>query len=419
MSNNFRDIVPAPDSPRVLGIHERDAYAHADRMMNSPRGKDFVAWRLARLAEPFVGITCDGHRREGLFHRADEGAPTAAMVAAARALFAAASAEEEALIRHLLDPPERRAWSNPELYINRHGLRLDEHGAPVREAVLNVMRASLGEKGFAKARGCMRINHFLGEIVNGPRVMNEYSYNFLLFGEPSLAEPWGWSLYGHHLALNCFIWGGQMVISPVFMGAEPNVIDAGPHAGLTLFDDQERRGLDLMRSLSAALQEQATSYKLMKDPAMPPGRWHPADQRHLGGAFQDNRIIPYEGVTGGQLSTAQRNALLTLTENFVDYLPDGPRRARMTEIERHMDETHFSWIGATGDEDPFYYRIQSPVVMVEFDHHSGVFLTNAAPAKCHIHTIVRTPNGNDYGKDLLRAHYEAVHPGLRPGGAAA
>jgi hypothetical protein len=25
--------------------------------------------------------------------------------------------------------------------------------------------------------------------------------------------------------------------------------------------------------------------------------------------------------------------------------------------------------------------------------------------RTHIHTVVRTPNGNDYGKDLLRQHY--------------
>ena len=60
--------------------------------------------------------------------------------------------------------------------------------------------------------------------------------------------------------------------------------------------------------------------------------------------------------------------------------------------------------------------------MIEFDHHSGVFLTNELPAKFHIHTIVRTPNGNDYGMDLLRMHYAADHhegaqPGV-PGGEA-
>ncbi len=419
MSNNFRDIIPSPDSPRLRGITERDAYMHADMLLNSERGKQALAWRQAQLDKPFVGITCDGHKREGLFHLADEGAPTAAMVEAARHVLSTASGEQRALIHHAVDAKEFRAWSNPELYINRHGLRLDEHGPDIRNAILGVLKASLSERGFAKARGCMLVNHFLGQIVNAPKVMNEFSYNFMIFGEPSLTEPWGWNLYGHHLALNCFVIGAQMVISPVFMGAEPNIIDEGPHKGLCLFNDQERQGLALMRSLPAALQAQATTYKLMKDPAMPPGRWHPADQRHLGGAFQDNRVIPCEGVTGGQLSKAQCDAMLTLTENFLDFLPDGPRRAKMTAIASHLKETYFSWIGAMGDEDPFYYRIQSPVIMVEFDHHSGVFLTNQEPAKCHIHTIVRTPNGNDYGKDLLREHYEKVHPGRRPGGIAA
>ena len=38
-----------------------------------------------------------------------------------------------------------------------------------------------------------------------------------------------------------------------------------------------------------------------------------------------------------------------------------------------------------------------------------MFLTNAEPAKFHVHTIVRTPNGNDYGIDLLRLHYAQAH----------
>jgi hypothetical protein len=78
----------------------------------------------------------------------------------------------------------------------------------------------------------------------------------------------------------------------------------------------------------------------------------------------------------------------------------------MAEIERHLNDTHFCWIGGFAEDSTFYYRVQSPVVLIEFDHHIGVFLTNAEPAKFHVHTIVRTPNGNDYGLDLLRLHYE-------------
>ena len=55
------------------------------------------------------------------------------------------------------------------------------------------------------------------------------------------------------------------------------------------------------------------------------------------------------------------------------------------------------------------------MILAEFDQHSGVYLTNAEPAKFHIHTLVRTPNGNDYGADLLRMHYERSHRHRKPG----
>src|SRR5580658_3012600 len=120
-------------------------------------------------------------------------------------------------------------------------------------------------------RGAMRTNGFLGELVNAPRVMNQYSYNFSLFGEPSTTQPWGWSLFGHHLCLNCFVLENQMVLSPDFIGAEPNCIDCGPDAGLALFQDEERIGLELMRALPEPLRGSAQVYKLMHDPAMPEG----------------------------------------------------------------------------------------------------------------------------------------------------
>jgi Protein of unknown function (DUF3500) len=181
-----------------------------------------------------------------------------------------------------------------------------------------------------------------------------------------------------------------------------------------LFADEERTGVELMASLSPELRRQTVVYDLLKDPAMPSGRWHKADQRHLGGAFRDNRVIPYEGAPVAAFGPAQRERLMTLAGEFL-VLPAGPRAARLAEIERHLDDTHFCWIGATDGERPFYYRIQSPVIMIEFDEHAGVFLANEEPERFHIHTIVRTPNGNDYGMDLLRAHYDRAHPGHRPG----
>jgi hypothetical protein len=121
----------------------------------------------------------------------------------------------------------------------------------------------------------------------------------------------------------------------------------------------------------------------------------------MAGAFQDNRVIPYEGIAGVELTCEQRKLLLDTVRAFLVLLPSQVLEHRMNKIEACLDKTYFSWIGKYGPEDPFYYRIQSPVILLEFDHHSGVFLTNETPAKYHIHTIIRTPNGNDYARELI------------------
>jgi hypothetical protein len=83
---------------------------------------------------------------------------------------------------------------------------------------------------------------------------------------------------------------------------------------------------------------------------------------------------------------------------------------QLEEIKQHLSGTWFAWMGGFGDNDVFYYKVHSPVLLVEFDMHKGVFLNNDEPEKFHIHIMVRTPNGNDYGIDLLRLHYEqAAH----------
>lgn len=415
-SNDYHDHLFPIDSPRLLCCRCKDPYHYARDIVGfHPQVAEITDGWSAAYEQPFKGVTRDGSVIPGLYKLEDEGAPTRAAMEAALALLTQFGDRERKQVCYAVDAPEWRIWSNPEFLVNPRGLRLEELSPASRRAILAVIEASLSAEGFDKARGCMHTNAFLGDLCELPQIMNEWSFNFCLFGEPSLSKPWGWNLYGHHLCLNCMFVGGQMVISPTFMGAEPNIIDKGPQAGLKLFTHEERIGLDLMRSLSVSQRERATTYRVMHDPAMPEGRWNIADQRHMGGAFQDNRIVPYEGVPVSEFSRPQRDRLMELIEHFIVYLPEGPRRMRLKQIESLIDDTWWSWIGGHGDDDPFYYRIQSPVTMIEFDHHSGVWLSNEEPAKCHIHTVVRTPNGNDYGKDVLRQHYEHVHPGRRLG----
>jgi rhodanese-related sulfurtransferase len=38
-------------------------------------------------------------------------------------------------------------------------------------------------------------------------------------------------------------------------------------------------------------------------------------------------------------------------------------------------------------------------------HTPGIVYDNDTPSRDHIHTVVRTPNGNDYGKDGHSSRY--------------
>lgn len=335
--------------------------------------------------------------RPGLFQLQDEGIPIDAITNATNSLLSQLSSEQKATISYHIDSPEWRSWSNPEFILSDKGLRLDEQTSSIRDSILAVLKATLSPEGYEKAIAATRVNHFLGELVESPAVMNEYSYNFVLFGTPSTTRPWGWSFYGHHLCLNIFLHKSQIFISPWFTGAEPNEIDAGPYAGTRILHREAELGLELMQSLSPEQQTTAQVYKLLHDPSMPPGRWNKDDQRHLCGAYRDNRIVPYEGVLVSELGPAQQTLVFAILEEYFLYLPATAREMRLQHARQFVSETHFCWIGGFGDEDPFYYRIQSPVVIVEFDHHSGVFLNNSEPAKFHIHTILRTPNAGDYG----------------------
>jgi hypothetical protein len=80
----------------------------------------------------------------------------------------------------------------------------------------------------------------------------------------------------------------------------------------------------------------------------------------------------------------------------------------MAEVKQHLRDTTLpGWVAR--EDSVFYYRVHSPVILIEFDHQRGIALGNEQPSRNHIHTVVRTPNGSDYGKDLC-----AASPSIRP-----
>ncbi|MGC3992826.1 MAG: DUF3500 domain-containing protein [Propionicimonas sp.] len=366
----------------------------ADRQQN-PFLRELLDYWNGLYDEPFAGVTTDGVVLEGLYQLPSRLDVDPAPQAAAEGLLAVLDEGQRARVHYPFDAPDWRGWSNPEFVFHRNGLRLEDLGEEAVEAILAVVEASLSPEGYARVREAMALNGYLGELVDLPTIMNDRSYWFSLFGTPDGAQPWGWQLFGHHVDVNFVSVGGRHVVAPGFMGAEPALSD-----GLRppIFDAREQVALELAGSFTDEQRAQAVVYASVLDPAMPADRIHPADERHLAGAFRDNRVIPYEGLNASVLDDRQWELVRAIVADFFLLLKEPQRDAMLADVDAQRDQTWFCWYGATDGTQPFYFRVQSPVVLVELDHHAGVWLNNRLPARFHVHSTWRLPNGNDYGR---------------------
>lgn len=320
MSGEFRRYLFPRDHPRVAEVRGLDPYAYGElaRTPATFTGGLVEGW-MPLYRSDFRGVTEDATLRDGLYDltpaQPGEQAPVEAMVAAAEDLLAVLDDERRARVSFPVDAVEWQTWANPEFVQFDTGLRRDLQPPIVREKALALMPASLSPEGYDLTHAMMLINGFLGEVVDLVTILNDFSYNVALYGTPDLRAPWGWQLFGHHCAVNCLVVDGRMALSPAFLGAEPDEIDAGPHAGLrNVFADRIDLGLALTRC---------------------------------------------------------------------------PTRRSACRC-------------GSQPGDVVYYRLQSPVLVAELDHHCGVFLDYDTPKPFHVHTVLRTPHGNDYGRAGVR-----------------
>lgn len=278
-------------------------------------------------------------------------------------------------------------WLNIHPFLLRHGVMLEDLSPATRQLGLRLLEANLSARGFAQARYIMRLNGLLAELTGYPDDYGEWPYFVSFYGEPNAELPWAWQIDGHHLCINSTI-GDHLLLTPSFTGSEPCQVFDGPLAGTMVFTAEEGNGLDLIRSLDDQQAACAILQTSIHPDHLPPELQHFLDGRMQAGAFLDNAVVPYAGAT------------------YIGWVSEGHSGVKMSEVEHHLDETYFAWMGAVTDDGPFYYRVHSPVVLIKFDHHPGVAFDNPVPSRNHIHTIVRTPNGGDYGVDLLRQHLE-------------
>ena len=367
-----------------------------DAQQRPPRGR-FDDQREAALAQPFKGVFFLDVPPANLFPIKKTGVNTEPVRQAAKAFLSSLNAKDRKKTVFPVDDLEWRKWDNRHRYA-RQGVGFDKMTKGQRELAFNLLRTSLSARGLKQTQDIMKLNGTLAELTNRFDEYGEWLYWITIMGEPSATKPWGWQLDGHHVVINYFILGDQVVMSPVFMGSEPVKAESGKFKGTVICQAEQDKGLAFINSLNKTQRAKAIVAN-DKGPT-----------NNIGEAFRDNQVLDYIGIRCSELTAKQKTQLHGLIEVYIGNLADGHAKVKMADMKKHLDATYFGWMGGTKKDSVFYYRIQSPVALIEFDHQRPIALARSrTPTRQHIHTVVRTPNGNDYGKDLLRQHYLLRH----------
>jgi hypothetical protein len=326
----------------------------------------------------------------------DPGAMTPA-VAAARAALRSLPDSIGSGATFAFDSSERSNW----YYVpfDRKGVTLARMTAEARARVDSLLLTGLSARGFSTAKSIMRHESILHDIEaagppDGRRFVRDSSKYYLsVFGDPDASTAWGWRVEGHHLSVNYTAIGRSVqVVSPVFFGANPARVLAGPHAGLRILAAEE----DLARALVTMLDAKQRAVAIFSDTALVE-----IETRNDPKA----RSLRAEGLRAADMTAPQRAQLRRLVDHYANRVSAAARAHALRDVEDGgFGELRFAWAGGTGIGQAHYYRIHGPTILVEYDNQQN----NAN----HIHTVWRDLR-HDFGGDLLAEHYR-THKHVNP-----
>ena len=282
---------------------------------------------------------------------------------------------------------------------NWHFIPRDRKGVPFRSmnesqrnAAQDLLKTFFSAKGYQRAEAVRSLESVLAEIeVNGRFDRDPELYFLTVFGTPSLDSNWALRYEGHHLAYNwTFVSGIGIASSPQFFGSNPAEVRAGNKVGTRVLAAEEDLGRDLVRSLSLDQKNET-----ILDIEVPGDIFTAAEKE----------IEPLEnsGIRYQDLDSRQKRMLITLINELASMQPDIIADARMEAIRSEgLDEIRFVWIGGIERGDPHYFRVQGASFLIEYD--------NTQNDANHVHLVWRDFAG-DFGRDLIRVHYQAAATG--------
>jgi hypothetical protein len=347
-----------------------------------------------------------------------------------------------------LDERERReaAWSFPADHERRlwfytptdhGGVVLGDLDPAQQRLAMRLVASGLSRPGYVTVSTIMGLENVLDELEGwstmwgGQRGRDPNRYYLRVFGDPGSDSHWGWRFGGHHVSINITVVDGEVeAVTPCFLGADPASSPLLGHHPLRPLAGAEDLGRQLVRSLNASQREKAilspvaptdivgANRALVSDGDLPLSLadiWRDRfdgemgerirgvqeqAERDLGLGVEHLDAVRLsavaKGVEAGQLDGFQQELLRALLDVYLGRIPDALAEEEAAKYSgERLAAFAFAWAGGLEPDEPHYYRVHGPRLLVEYD--------NTQRDVNHVHTVWRDPEG-DFGADVLRTH---------------
>ena len=278
---------------------------------------------------------------------------------------------------------ERENWKfTPQ---PRKGVSLEMLDAAQQTLAKKLLATVLSEQGLLKANTIEDLEKLLGEMENNPVRRNHKAYFTSIFGKPAEKATWGYRYEGHHIAVNVTIVDGtHLIATPTFMGASPAKVADGRLKGTQILKKEE----NLARALALSLQKSGKAV-VYTDKA-------PGDI--LTGEKRVAQQLEPVGVTAEEFTEEQKSLLHSLIAEYANrHRPAIADKEIKAIKDLSPKDIRFGWAGSMEVAKAYYYRIQTPKVLIE--------AANSQNNANHIHTVWRDQK-DDFGRDSLGDHYK-------------
>ena len=280
--------------------------------------------------------------------------------------------------------------------IARKGPTFHNFNEEQKQAALDLLKASLSSQGYRKATEITELEKVLivveenrNKMPDGSPMRDPLNYHFCIFGDPSPTDIWGWRFEGHHISLNFTSSNNEIVSStPSFLGSNPGVVNIDLQKGKEVLKAETVLGLQLINSMS---EDQLKIARFSET----------APREIITGTKVKVDGIEPKGISFNALNEDQQEVLMNLLNEYINNYQFGFAKTLRAKIEKAgIENLFFAWAGGMERGIGHYYRIQGPMLLIEYDNTQN----NAN----HVHSVVRDLT-NDFAEDILREHYTKEH----------